>query len=63
VIALRYQGRRIMEQLPYFGDAISHQAKLMEYPARMALPAMAACDSVRFDIKQRTQRQRNPASL
>jgi len=31
------QGRRIMEQLPYFGDAISHQAKLMEYPARMAL--------------------------
>jgi hypothetical protein len=41
------QGRRTMEQLPYFGDAISHQAKLMEYPARMALPAMAACDSIR----------------
>jgi hypothetical protein len=57
------QGRRTMEQLPYFGDAISHQAKLMEYPARMALPAMAACDSIRVDIKQRTRWQWNPASL
>jgi hypothetical protein len=32
-----------MEQLPYFGDALSHQAKLVEYPARMAWPAMTAC--------------------